>query len=204
MRRLLHPEQFPVIPIRYIGPLSRFGKKISSDEAEYCDVLILLSGPEPQRTRFEKLIIDQLAFFPLNIPSYICLGRQQGNCFVASADRLPEPTLDKSGRLEVYDHLPADRLNSMLWSAGLVISRPGYSSVMDLFKLGKKCIFVPTPGQTEQEYLGEYLSGRKWALCMSQTAFSLSGALAAAGQFLQRLNRRGMGLAGSRRGIDRG
>jgi hypothetical protein len=195
---LSHPEQLPVIPIRYIGPLSRFGKKKSVGEVpftdnamggsvkiaagENCDVMILLSGPEPQRTRFEKLIIDQLAFFPGK--AILVRGLPGGNKELPSwADRLPEPALDKSDRLAVYDHLPADRLNAILWSAGLVISRPGYTSVMDLFKLGKKCIFVPTAGQTEQEYLGEYLSKRSLAISIPQVGFNLSLALAEADQF---------------------
>jgi hypothetical protein len=54
---LSHPEELPSIPLRYIGPLSRFEKKEVSDP---CDLLILLSGPEPQRTIFEKMILGQL------------------------------------------------------------------------------------------------------------------------------------------------
>jgi predicted glycosyltransferase len=83
----------------------------------------------------------------------------------------------------VYNHLPSSELNQVICGAGLVISRPGYSSIMDLLKLGKRCVFVPTPGQTEQEYLGDHLAGRKLAICMPQRGFSLSAALAAAKDF---------------------
>jgi UDP-N-acetylglucosamine:LPS N-acetylglucosamine transferase len=58
-----------------------------------------------------------------------------------------------------------------------VLSRPGYSTVMDLRRVGKKAIFVPTPGQTEQEYLGGYLAGKELGICMQQHAFSLKAAL---------------------------
>jgi predicted glycosyltransferase len=65
----------------------------------------------------------------------------------------------------------------------MVLSRAGYSTIMDLLKLGKRAILVPTPGQTEQEYLGHYLSGKQMALCIEQSAFSLPGAMAIAWDF---------------------
>jgi hypothetical protein len=191
---LSHPNQLPVIPVRYIGPLSRFGKNSSANEemsaegsakiaaAESCDVLILLSGPEPQRSRFEKTILAQLAFFEGK--AILVRGLPDGKRGkLELANGYPEPGLDKRDQLRIYDHLPTDRLNAILCGAGLVISRPGYSSVMDLFKLGKKCIFIPTPGQTEQEYLGEYLSARRLAIYFPQAGFNLPVALADAGQF---------------------
>lgn len=85
--------------------------------------------------------------------------------------------------LTLHDHLSSQPLNEIVCGAGLVLCRPGYSSVMDLLKLQKKCIFVPTPGQTEQEYLGDYLSGRGSALCRPQNDFSLMASLTAAQDF---------------------
>lgn len=64
-----------------------------------------------------------------------------------------------------------------------VISRSGYSTVMDIAMLGKKAILVPTPGQPEQEYLGEYLSAKGFAPALTQKDFSLAKALELANRF---------------------
>jgi len=39
-----------------------------------------------------------------------------------------------------------------------VISRSGYTTIMDLAVLEKKAYFIPTPGQNEQEYLAKRLT----------------------------------------------
>jgi len=67
----------------------------------------------------------------------------------------PKPQI--AGNLIIYSHIETPRLRQMIKNAGIVLCRPGYSSVMDLAVLEKKAFFVPTPGQTEQEYLAEYL-----------------------------------------------
>jgi Glycosyltransferase family 28 C-terminal domain len=173
---LSHPKKLPSIPVRYIGILSRFEKK---EKTTCCDLLILLSGPEPQRTIFEKIILDQLGSAAAN-------ASRPGKTILVRG--LPgEPPGDRAVTmppgLVVHDHLPAEALNGLVCGAGLVVCRPGYSSVMDLLKLQKKCIFVPTPGQTEQEYLGNYLAGRQMAVCFSQDGFSLDHAIASAENF---------------------
>jgi UDP-N-acetylglucosamine transferase subunit ALG13 len=172
---LSHPGKMPFIPVRYIGLLSRF-EPCGKEEG---GLLILLSGPEPQRTILEKKILDQLATYRGN--AILVRGLPGGSTNAADGGvseigKLP-------GRIELYDHLPSAELNRVICGAELVISRPGYSSIMDLLKLGKRCVFIPTPGQTEQEYLGKHLAGRKLALCMPQRGFSLPAALAAAKDF---------------------
>lgn len=167
---LSHPQKLPSIPVRYIGILSRFEKK---DKISRCDLLILFSGPEPQRSIFEKIILDQL------------LSYKGKTVLVRGLPGKPagETAVVMPPGLVIHDHLPADALNELVCGAGLVICRPGYSSVMDLLKLQKKCIFVPTPGQTEQEYLGNYLAERQLAVCVAQGAFSIDRAIALAGKF---------------------
>ena len=79
--------------------------------------------------------------------------------------------------LLVYDHLPAGELEYLIRRSAAVLARSGYSTVMDLARLGKKAIFIPTPGQTEQEYLGVYLAEKGLAVCLRQDRFSLREAL---------------------------
>jgi UDP-N-acetylglucosamine:LPS N-acetylglucosamine transferase len=62
-------------------------------------------------------------------------------------------------------------------ASSVIICRPGYSTLMDLMVLGKKAIVIPTPGQTEQIYLGHYLHARKWFACFDQQGFHLETAL---------------------------
>jgi len=82
--------------------------------------------------------------------------------------------------LTVYDHLPATELESLMKKARLVVARSGYSTVMDLARLGKRALLIPTPGQPEQEYLGRFLAGKGWAVCVKQSDFSLQGSLSLA------------------------
>ena len=62
-------------------------------------------------------------------------------------------------------HLNGEELNQAMVDADIVISRSGYSTIMDLARLGKKAIFIPTPGQTEQtSYLAEHFYKERIAL----------------------------------------
>jgi len=162
--KLSHPAQMPGIPTRYIGLLSRMEP---SQMDETIDLLILLSGPEPQRSILEKMLWEQLKAFR---GSFI---------FVRGLPRGGSPL----NGTNVYDHLPARALNEYLSKAKLVVARSGYSTVMDLVRLQKRSILIPTPGQTEQEYLGKYLTAQRIALCINQKAFSLMDALLQANQF---------------------
>jgi UDP:flavonoid glycosyltransferase YjiC (YdhE family) len=121
---------------QYIGSLSRFSP---SEDKLKTDVLVIISGPEPQRTRFEKLVINQLKDF--NGTAVAVLGT-------------PDKDVDRVERkVRIVSHLNAGELQKEMSSARLVVSRSGYSTIMDLAALGKQAVFVPTPGQTEQEYL---------------------------------------------------
>jgi UDP-N-acetylglucosamine transferase subunit ALG13 len=173
---LSHPRKLPDIPTRYIGPLSRFEIPIAAPNLgeaapSSCDLLVLLSGPEPQRTILEQLLLEQLTSYP---------GRA---ILVRGLPGDGSTGLRVPSGIQAYNHLPAKELNEAMSGAGMVISRAGYSTVMDLVKLGKKAILVPTPGQTEQEYLGEYLSGKKVILMVHQSGFSLADALSRAAHF---------------------
>jgi uncharacterized protein (TIGR00661 family) len=157
---LSHPTIFPSIPVTYIGALSRF-KNVSVDEE--IDLLILLSGPEPQRTIFEKTILEQIQRLPLKIALVRGLPITQTDIAISG--------------LQVYNHLSEDALNRLITASAVVVARSGYTTIMDLAKLQKRAVFVPTKGQTEQEYLAIYLAEKKYCTYENQLQFDLQTAL---------------------------
>lgn len=165
---LSHPENMPQVPVSYLGALSRFEKKEAESKYGVC---IILSGPEPQRTIFEKIIFQGLN----KIEGTIIIVRG-----LPGETNLPEIN---NPSIEIKNHLPAGELSRVIQQSNIVISRCGYSTVMDLVKLQKKAILIPTPGQTEQEYLGHYLQQQKLFYCIDQHLFSLPEALRKAAAF---------------------
>lgn len=151
--------QSGTLKTKFIGMMSRFNKK---DLPSKLEILFLLSGPEPQRSIFEAKINEEV--------------RRTGcrNYFIVKG----KPEAQGESTLHEINHLPADELNEVVGSAQVVISRSGYTTVMDLCKLGKKAIFIPTPGQTEQEYLAEQLKENGIAFYQNQNEFDLTLALA--------------------------
>ena len=158
---LSHTIKKPTVPLKYIGVLSRFK---SAEKVHEKHLLILLSGPEPQRTVFERLLIKQLMEY-------------KGPVVLVRGLPSESEQIELPANIIVYNHLIADLLNQIASEASVIISRCGYSTVMDLAVLKKKNILVPTPGQTEQEYLAKYLMKMNFALCIDQKKFSLRSAL---------------------------
>ena len=143
--------------VKYIGTLSRFEKEAL--ETEY-DLLVLLSGPEPQRSMLEDLLIIQLKNFKGNI------------AFVRGViDKIQTKTINKN--MVIYNYLNSLQLNDVINKSAVVLSRSGYSTIMDLAKLGKKAYFIPTPGQYEQEYLAKYLKNKNIAPFAAQKDFRI-------------------------------
>ena len=169
---LSHPQKKPRIPIKYLGILSRFNSH--SPNVSNGHLLIILSGPEPQRTILENIIVKQIAHY--NGTATVLRG------LPASTSLIPS-----TNSLLFYNHLPADELNQEMQKAEFVIARCGYSTVMDLMRIQKKSILIPTPGQTEQEYLGRYLSKKQFTISIEQKGFSLENALEKARSFSYRL-----------------
>jgi uncharacterized protein (TIGR00661 family) len=165
---LSHPAILPKVPVTYLGPLSRFEKREAESKYDLC---IILSGPEPQRTVFEKIILKDLH----KAKGIIILVR-------GLPGETEVPQLNNSA-VEIKNHLTADELNSIILQSKMIVSRCGYSTVMDLVKLQKKAVLVPTPGQTEQEYLGRYLQEQKLFYCVHQNSFSLPEAIKSAVAF---------------------
>lgn len=165
---LSHPEILPAVPVYYSGILSRLKKIPVTDNEDF--ILIILSGPEPQRSILEKKLISNLKSYK---GSVIFLRGLPGEPAV----------LPPFNRVTFYNHLPLPELNLLFQKAKFIISRCGYSTIMDIIRVGKKSILIPTPGQTEQEYLAGYLLKNKWAFCISQNKFSFITAIKEAEKF---------------------
>lgn len=159
---LSHPANRPAIPLKYVGVLSRFERKESKEKKNH--LLIILSGPEPQRSILEDKLIDEVVHY-------------SGTADIVRGLPAADKQIPSTNQIHFYNHLSVSELNNKLEEASFVISRCGYSTVMDLVKLKKKSILIPTPGQTEQVYLASYLSRKKIAVCINQQDFSLRKAL---------------------------
>jgi UDP-N-acetylglucosamine:LPS N-acetylglucosamine transferase len=68
-------------------------------------------------------------------------------------------------------------LNELLNNSEYIVARSGYSTIMDLLAVKKNAILIPTPGQTEQEYLGQYSHEKKWMYSVAQKNFNLQAAM---------------------------
>jgi len=80
--------------------------------------------------------------------------------------------------IKIYNHLDALALNELIDDSTIVVSRSGYSTIMDLAILQKTAIFVPTPGQTEQEYLAKYLNAKNYCIAVNQHEFLFDNVIA--------------------------
>ena len=131
----------------YIGPLSRC-RRLSKPKKKY-DVAIFLSGPEPARTTLEKKLAKLRSWAHLKI------------ILVRGTNILRSPEVwEAASHMEVIDLADAEMSNRFLNESAIIISRSGYSTIMDLDSLEKKAILIPTPGQPEQLYLAKYHQDR--------------------------------------------
>jgi uncharacterized protein (TIGR00661 family) len=140
--------------VQYLGNLSRF-KKTVMDKTTW-DILFLLSGPEPQRTILEKKI---LATDFENKKIILVRG------LPASSEALTKENIT------VYQHLNSEQLSEVILQSRVIVCRSGYSTLMDLVKLQKHAVVIPTPGQTEQIYLAKYLHQKHMMLAINQQDF---------------------------------
>ena len=155
--QLSHPKRKPVTPLEYIGWQSRFDRIQTGSEKQ---LLILLSGPEPQRAMLEEMMLAQLENY--DQPVVLLRG--------LPGERQP---LQTKNNITAYNHLDAGALEKEIANASFIVARSGYSTVMDLIPLRKKTILIPTPGQTEQEYLADHLVKHAFALSVNQEDFNL-------------------------------
>jgi len=157
------------LSLRYIGMLSRF-EKLANVDKKY-DLLVLLSGPEPQRTVMEEVMLKQLAESNLNV---LLVRGLPGN-------KHADIYLSKNSKVE--NHLNAGALNRAIEESEMIICRSGYSTIMDLARLNKKAILIPTSGQTEQEYLAKRIFDKKIAFVTQLNDLAVAEAMASANDF---------------------
>ncbi len=162
--KLSHPT-LKNVPVHYIGPLSRFSQQETTAEAHFnYDVLVMLSGPEPQRTLLEMKVIKEINGLPLKV----CILRGKPGF---------DKKLQQTERLHIFNHAGDDQIRELIKSSRSIVSRPGYSTIMDLVVMNKRAFFVPTPGQTEQEYLATRMKQLGWFNSGKQQNFDIMYAL---------------------------
>ncbi len=144
--KLSHPKKLPSISTTYIGPLARLFNKTGEIKYRW---LILISGPEPQRTVFENLILQNVPF----ISGTVLLVRGLPDA---------ETQLNVPQHCTVFNHLGTKDMQAAFSQSEYIISRSGYTTIMEIMAAQKKAVLLPTPGQTEQEYLARHLMKQHW------------------------------------------
>ena len=156
--RLSHDIKLPG-NVRYIGILSRFSESGSSalkSSDRFPKTTVILSGPEPQRGILKKKLTGILK--EMEIPAVMLEGHP-----------LEKNEVVKSGNITFYNHISTSEMKEMIKGSESIISRAGYTTIMELISLNCSALLIPTPGQTEQEYLASYLSGKGWFATVSQS-----------------------------------
>ena len=156
--KLGHYSKIPRGKIKYLGILSRM--QLQKFEKKY-DLLAILSGPEPQRSQLEKKILEK--FKTLNLKTALIRG-------VLNKDIIVE----NQHLTTVYNYATTKELEQLVNQSEAIICRSGYTSVMDMAKLQKKVLMIPTPGQYEQIYLGKHLAKNFGITVQNQQDIQLS------------------------------
>ena len=161
---------------RFVGVLSRFSELDEQTGSnplpkEFPDnfILAMLSGPEPQRSILENILFAEL--------------KENDEAVVFLRGKADSDKVSVYGNRIIFDHLPTENILYLIKNANLIISRSGYTTLMELSFFRKKAIFIPTPGQTEQEYLGKLMHSRKYCLSVSQKSICLKKQLSEVKEF---------------------
>ena len=168
---LSHPVLLPGTEVHYIGLLSRFQIQPAAKKYDYT---ILLSGPEPQRTLLENKLLAEL-------PGV------KGNILLVRGKPGSDETIRSADHIEIKNHLPGSALQEVLLQSEYIISRSGYSTVMELLSLQKRSILIPTPGQTEQEYIAKKLHDEHICMSVEQNELNCAEDFARAKTFIYQL-----------------
>jgi spore coat polysaccharide biosynthesis predicted glycosyltransferase SpsG len=164
--RLSHEVKMTVTT-RFIGILSKFTDchpAQKSGKESVPDITIILSGPEPQKGILRQKLVGIFKEKGLKV---VILEGKPGTS---------EP-VSRIGNTISYNHLPSGEMAELLTCSKNIITRSGYTSIMELISLNRTALLIPTPGQTEQEYLAKYLSAKGWFTAVSQRALNLETVL---------------------------
>jgi UDP:flavonoid glycosyltransferase YjiC (YdhE family) len=154
------------VPKYYLGVISELTS--TPAKGKYAAVAVI-SGPEPQRTHFEQMVIKQLSALD---------GRF---AIVRGKPDIEEP-VKEAGNLTIFPYASRAELSALLNETEIVISRSGYTTLMDLSKTGHKAILCPTPGQYEQVFLADRLKNLGQCVYTRQENLDLEEALQAVQQ----------------------
>jgi UDP-N-acetylglucosamine:LPS N-acetylglucosamine transferase len=158
----LSHNNLPDHKVSYTGPLSRFKKKDPSEKTLIKEqILIILSGPEPQRTILEEKLTKILS--GQNLKTIIIRG--------CPSDKYAEGKKSESN-IQFHDHAGTQELQSLILESKYIICRSGYSTMMDLLSLNRSALLIPTPGQSEQEYLAKHGIKKGWFVSCRQKDLS--------------------------------
>ncbi|MFM7646239.1 MAG: glycosyltransferase [Sphingomonadales bacterium] len=181
---LSHPVQLPSIPVQYLGILNRLSMPITDATPYNSTLLVLLSGPEPQRSLLEKMILNQAVSYngKLIVVRGLPTSLHGGATVTKAESTRPDPyeslaLLYGISHVTIFDHLSAAQLQALLPSIGYIICRSGYTTLMEMIPLRKKLLLIPTPGQPEQTYLAAYAQQQQYAPQFLQAGFSIQQAL---------------------------
>lgn len=161
--KLSHNIKPPLDNHHFIGILSRFSNFEVDEKTPKYEIMAIVSGPEPQRSILENKLENEL--LKSGLKSILLCAKPNIN------------TREEIDNLTKVSHMDDKEFAHTIMESKLIISRPGYSTIMDLVHFGKNAIFIPTPGQTEQEYLADMLKQKKHYFSQKQSDFDLTSAL---------------------------
>ena len=142
---------------KFIGVLSRL-KRV--DQPLKYDLLVILSGVEPSRSQLEEKLLLELKSYEENV--FFVRGKVEN-----------QQKIEKREGFTICNFLLSSELERVINQSKLILSRSGYSTIMDLAVLGKKAFFIPTTGQDEQEYLAKHLDQLKIAPYATEKEFKI-------------------------------
>lgn len=154
---VLKPKQNLKIPVHYLGALSRFYSTSLDEKAVKYHYVAVLSGPEPHKTGLTDLLIEAFS---------------ESNQQLAIITYDYQLTRQLPANIHLFLEVNDQVFLSIISQSETLISRSGYTTLMDLIYLKKKVFFIPTPGQTEQIYLAQYAAKNGWANYCLQHEFS--------------------------------